>query len=114
MQIFLKVKKKNKMAIFKCKMCGASLEVNRGDTTAKCEYCMTNQTLPAVNDERVENLFNRANHFRRSNDFDKAISADDNHTIDLKSNGTVVAVGENADGQCDVEDWTDIAMPFEY
>ncbi len=66
------------MAIFKCKMCGASLEVNQGDTTAKCEYCMTNQTLPAVNDERVENLFNRANHFRRSNDFDKAITAYEN------------------------------------
>jgi hypothetical protein len=28
--------------------------------------------------------------------------------VGLKSDGTVVAVGNNAYGQCDVEDWTDI------
>ena len=26
----------------------------------------------------------------------------------MKADGTVVAVGNNADGQCDVSDWTDI------
>ena len=26
----------------------------------------------------------------------------------LKSDGTVVATGENSDGQCDVEEWEDI------
>ena len=36
------------------------------------------------------------------------VSAGGNHTVDLKSDGTVVAVGDNDDGQCDVEDWTDI------
>ena len=30
------------------------------------------------------------------------------HTIGLKSDGTVEAVGKNEDGQCDVESWTDI------
>ena len=36
------------------------------------------------------------------------VSAGGNHTVGLKSDGTVVAVGYNDDGQCDVEDWTDI------
>ena len=30
------------------------------------------------------------------------------HTVGLKSDGTVVAVGLNNYGQCDVEGWTDI------
>ena len=39
-----------------------------------------------------------------------AISAD-KHTVGLKSDGTVLAVGDNPYGQCDVEDWTDIMIP---
>ena len=30
------------------------------------------------------------------------------HTAALKTDGTVIAVGDNDDGQCDVSDWTDI------
>lgn len=30
------------------------------------------------------------------------------HTVGLKSDGTVVAVGNKDDGRCDVSDWTDI------
>lgn len=63
------------MAMFKCKMCGGSLEVSDGMSVVECEYCGTNQTLPTVTDDRKANLYNRANHFRRSNDFDKALSA---------------------------------------
>ena len=37
-------------------------------------------------------------------------SAGDEHTVGLKSDGTVVAVGGNWDGQCDVEGWTDIVQ----
>ena len=36
------------------------------------------------------------------------IIASGHHTVGLKSDGTVVAVGENYRGQCDVSDWTDI------
>lgn len=36
------------------------------------------------------------------------VSARCNHTIGLKSDGTVVAVGENDDGECDVSSWTNI------
>ena len=37
-----------------------------------------------------------------------AISAANSHTVGLKSDGTVVAVGYNGSGQCDVSEWTDI------
>ena len=60
------------MAIFKCKMCGGTLEVNN-ETVAVCEYCGTKQTLPRISDERKANLYDRANHFRRNNEFDKAM-----------------------------------------
>jgi len=38
----------------------------------------------------------------------QTISAGRYHTVGLKSNGTVVAVGDNLYGQCDVSDWDDI------
>ena len=37
-----------------------------------------------------------------------AIAAGSNHTIGLKSDGTVAAVGWNEHGQCNVSDWRDI------
>ena len=52
------------MAIFKCKMCGGSLEVSEGMTVCECEYCGTKQTLPKTDNEQALNMFNRANHFR--------------------------------------------------
>lgn len=61
------------MAIFKCKICGGSLEIDVAQTVATCEYCGTKQTLPRLDDERRANLYDRANHFRRNNDFDKAM-----------------------------------------
>ena len=39
------------------------------------------------------------------------IAAGSHHTVGLKSDGTVVAVGLNNYGQCDVTDWTDIKLP---
>ena len=36
------------------------------------------------------------------------VSAGSNRTVGLKSDGTVVAVGSNYSGQCDVADWRDI------
>ena len=60
------------MAVFKCKMCGGTLEINN-ETVAVCQYCGTKQTLPKLDDERKANLYDRANHFRRNNEFDKAM-----------------------------------------
>lgn len=61
------------MSTFKCKMCGGTLEIQPGQTVVECEYCGTQQTLPRLDDDRRANLYDRANHFRRNNDFDKAM-----------------------------------------
>ncbi len=60
------------MTIFKCKMCGGTLEFEPGATVGICDYCGTKQTLPRLDDDRRANLYDRANHFRRNNEFDKA------------------------------------------
>ena len=60
------------MSTFKCKMCGGTLEIQSGLTVAECEYCGAKQTLPKLDDAKRANLYDRANHFRRSNEFDKA------------------------------------------
>ena len=60
------------MAVFKCKMCGGALEINNKETIAVCEYCGSQQTLPKLDNERKVNLYDRASHFRRNNEFDKA------------------------------------------
>ena len=61
------------MTLFKCKMCGGALEINNNETVATCEYCGTQQTLPKLDDDKRANMYDRANHFRRNNEFDKAI-----------------------------------------
>jgi hypothetical protein len=38
------------------------------------------------------------------------VAAGSEHTVGLKSNGTMVAVGYNYSGQCDVSGWTDIVQ----
>lgn len=62
------------MAIFKCKMCGGDLDVTDGMSVCKCDYCGSMQTLPKLTNDESKNLYDRANHFRRNNDYDKAIS----------------------------------------
>lgn len=66
------------MAIFKCKMCGGTIEFNKGDTIGVCDSCGTKQTLPRLDSDRKANLYDRANHFRRNNEFDKAMSIYEN------------------------------------
>ena len=58
--------------MFKCKMCGGSLEVQDGMTVCECEYCGSKQTIPSNNDENIRALFNRANVLRMKAEFDKA------------------------------------------
>ncbi len=60
------------MAVFKCKMCGGVLDINN-ETVAICGYCGTQQTLPKLDDEKRAQLYDRANYFRRENEFDKAM-----------------------------------------
>ena len=55
-------------------MCGGTMEILEGTTVAQCEYCGTKQTVPNLNDDKKANLYDRANHFRRNNEYDKAMS----------------------------------------
>ncbi len=60
------------MALFKCKMCGGELSFQEGSGIAECPYCGTKQTLPKLQDEKIASLYERANYYRRNNEFDKA------------------------------------------
>ncbi|MBR4531943.1 toll/interleukin-1 receptor domain-containing protein [bacterium] len=62
------------MSVFKCKMCGGTIEFEQGATVGTCDSCGSTQTLPKLDDDKKSNLYDRANHFRRNNDFDKALS----------------------------------------
>ena len=62
------------MITFKCKMCGGDLNFEPGTSVAECPYCGTNQTLPKLDSDKRANLYDRANHFRRQNEYDKAIA----------------------------------------
>ena len=61
--------------IIKCKMCGGDIRFTPGETYGTCEYCGSTSTVPKAEDESRLNLFNRANHFRRQGEFDKAVAA---------------------------------------
>ena len=61
------------MAKVHCKMCGGRVEIPEGLTYAECPFCGTATTFPVLTDERKENLYNRAEQYRRTNDFDKAL-----------------------------------------
>ncbi len=61
------------MSVLKCKICGGTLELTGDASVCVCQYCGTKQTLPKPSDEHVSTLYERADHFRRNNDFDKAI-----------------------------------------
>ena len=63
------------MACYKCKMCSAPLDVEKGKTVVTCSFCGSKQTVANADDERKENLFNRANILRTNCDFDKALSS---------------------------------------
>ncbi len=58
--------------VFKCKMCGGDITPIDGTNTGKCDYCKSVMTLPNLDDEKIVNLYNRANFLRIENEFDKA------------------------------------------
>ena len=60
------------MAIWKCKFCGAPLEVPESGSVAACEYCGIKQTVPKLDDERRNLLLDRAGQFLRCNEYDRA------------------------------------------
>ena len=52
------------MSVIKCKMCGGDLELIEGSSVAVCEYCGSQQTVPAADNEKKLTLFARANRLR--------------------------------------------------
>ena len=62
------------MRLFRCKMCGGDLEISDSISVGTCRYCGTQQTLPRLDDDKKANLYDRANHFRRNNEYDKAMA----------------------------------------
>ena len=58
--------------MIKCKMCGGAINIG-SESVATCEYCGTQQTLPKLGDDRRVTLYERAGHFRRNNEYDKAM-----------------------------------------
>lgn len=61
-----------KVTLLKCKMCGGNMAITDNRNIAMCEFCGTKQTVPDVDNDKKLILFNRANHFRMENEFDKA------------------------------------------
>ena len=66
------------MVELKCKICGGNLKIIDKLSYATCEYCGSTMTLPNLNDDRIVNLFNRANQYRLQNEFDKAMATYEN------------------------------------
>lgn len=60
--------------IFKCKMCGGDLDIVQDMRVCECQYCGSKQTLPKFESDRRNNMLDRAGHFRRNNEYDKAMS----------------------------------------
>lgn len=58
--------------VFKCKLCGGELDIEINASIATCQYCGSQQTLPKLNNDKKSSLYDRANQFRRQNEFDKA------------------------------------------
>ncbi len=63
------------MQLYKCKMCGGNVNAAQGESFGVCDSCGSAMTLPGAADERIVNLFNRANYLRLSGEFDKALAA---------------------------------------
>lgn len=74
------------MVELKCRICGGNLQIIDKRSYATCESCGSKMTLPNMNDDRIVNLFNRANHYCLQNEFDKAMATYENILAEDNSN----------------------------
>lgn len=62
------------MAVIKCKMCGAGVEMAPDQKYGTCEHCNNIVTFPKISDDQRLAAYDRGDHFRRNGDFDKALA----------------------------------------
>lgn len=74
------------MAILKCKVCGGNVEPIEGQHYGTCDSCGNTMTLPDASEEKIVNLFNRANQYRMQSEFDKALATYENILIENPNN----------------------------
>lgn len=58
--------------VFKCKICGGQVQVDRAAGICICEYCGTKQTLPQFADDSSKRLFDSGNNYLQHSEYDKA------------------------------------------
>lgn len=58
--------------VFKCKICGGQVQVDRAAGICICEYCGTKQTLPQFTDDSSKRLFDSGNNYLQHSEYDKA------------------------------------------
>ncbi len=61
------------MIAFKGKICGGNLELEQVANIATCSSCGSTHSLPNLENDKVRNLFERANQLRLNHEFDKLI-----------------------------------------
>ena len=58
--------------IYKCKICGGSIVLDRETGVAECEYCGTKQVLPLFTKDSERLLYESGNNYLSHSEFDKA------------------------------------------
>lgn len=65
------------MINYTCKMCAGTLEIEDNKKICTCKFCGTSQTVPNLSNEKRARLYERAEHLRKNNEYDKAIAVID-------------------------------------
>lgn len=66
------------MFLYKCKMCGCSLDAEPGQATCTCGNCGTSQTMPVSVSEQINDALSHGNELRRDGEFERAAALYEN------------------------------------
>lgn len=62
------------MNAFRCRCCGAAIEVGDARTACECSYCGVMQTVPILDFDEKTILWERADNLRRGGEYDRAMA----------------------------------------
>lgn len=108
------------MYAFSLTSCG---DKNDDERSSEASTKSSFESSQIENDDKHKESYDTSNEAQQVNDnknddsskivapFGDTISAGNHLTTALKSDGTLVAAGDNKYGQCDVSDWTAIRIP---